>query len=332
MDKRNKHRKPPVASLARMIALLVALAIPPLPAVSIGLQQEIPIWPGRAPGSDWTQDEIDYTVSWPNPTSPLRTHWKMVRNVSTPTLTIYLPKRSKANGTGIVICPGGGYRFLSWESEGTELAEWLAAHGTAAFVLKYRLVSTPVAPEEFNEAIKRFFVSLDQATAGGRVLTSLKEAVADPESLTVERFAAADGRQAVKVVRQHAAEWNLLPNRIGIMGFSAGAYITVAVALEHDAESRPDFAGAIYGGEVEGHTIPTDAPPLFILVAQDDQFAARIDEKLYADWRAAGHSVELHVFAKGGHGFGMTKQNLPVDLWVDLFGRWIDWQTLVHQK
>lgn len=288
--------------------------------------QEIPIWPGKPPGSEhWAHREIDFPITRAISTGPGRTHWTMVRNVATPTLTVFLPDPAKATGTGVVICPGGGFRILSWESEGTDVAQWLAARGVAAFVLKYRLLPMPADQKEFEREL-HIWSAKSQATV------ERTKAVRDDQDIKIVPLAIADGLQAMRVVRKGAAKWGLLSDRIGIMGFSAGAIVTMGVVLDHDADSRPDFAAPIYGGEVDGRTIPTDAPPLFLLVAQDDLFERRITLKLYSDWHGSGHSAELHVFAKGGHGFGMTKQGLPVDHWVDLFGDWLEWQTSTHPR
>jgi acetyl esterase/lipase len=138
----------------------------------------------------------------------------------------------------------------------------------------------------------------------------------------------ADGQQTVRVVREHASEWCLAPDRIGMMGFSAGGMVTVSVALKHDASCRPDFAAAIYAS-VQAAPVPADAPPLFILCAADDEMASPISVRLYSDWKAAGHSVELHIYATGGHGFGMRKLGLSTDTWIERFGDWLQVQGLL---
>jgi acetyl esterase/lipase len=137
----------------------------------------------------------------------------------------------------------------------------------------------------------------------------------------------ADGQQAVCLVRERAAEWGIAPNRIGIMGFSAGSAVAVNVALLHDAASRPDFTGAIYGAGRPDVPVPADAPPLFILCADDDDMVPSSESvRLYSDWKEAGHSAELHIYSCGGHGFGMRKQGLPSDTWIDRFGDWLQVQ------
>ncbi|HJT77380.1 MAG TPA: alpha/beta hydrolase domain-containing protein, partial [Gemmataceae bacterium] len=290
----------------------------------------IPIWPDRAPGSeDWMQKELEYRNDWDKKT--------MVRNVTTPTLTAFLPDPSLATGAAVVICPGGGFRFLSWQSEGTEVAQWLQARGVAAFVLKYRLMKTAASEEEFRKEMAAFFVSLanrrDRPSADNapkREATKDQEKPSEasrrdiPEDMRrIGAFAIADGKQAIKVVRRHAAEWGIKPDRVGIMGFSAGGMVTMDVVMDSDKESRPDFAAPIYGGGgTGGAKIPADAPPLFILCASDD-FLADGSARLYAEWKGAGRPVELHIYEKGGHGFGMTPKGLPVDRWIERYGDWL---------
>jgi acetyl esterase/lipase len=139
----------------------------------------------------------------------------------------------------------------------------------------------------------------------------------------------ADGRQAIKVVRQHAREWGIKPDSVGIMGFSAGGMVTMGVVRDHDAESRPDFAAPIYGPGFGEAKVPDDAPPLFILCASDDRLAAAGSARLYSEWKAAGHPAELHIYEKGGHGFGMTPRGLPVDRWIERFGDWLGQRGLI---
>jgi acetyl esterase/lipase len=251
----------------------------------------------------------------------------LIRNVTQPTLTAFLPNPSTANGTAVIVCPGGGFHFLSWESEGTEVAKWLSAHGIAGFVLKYRLVDTGPTAEDFRKAVMALFspASSGARSAGGNGL---------PESMRrVTPLAIADGRQAMKLVRQRASQWGIAPDRIGIMGFSAGGIVTMGVVMEHDADSRPDFAGPIYGaGLAEGAAAPPEATPLFILCASDDPLAAAGSVATYTKWKAAGYPVELHMYSQGGHGFGMNKQGLPTDHWIERFGDWLEAQGFMKPK
>ena len=290
-------------------AACVLLASTPL----LAQEKVIPIWPGVAPGSEgWTQKET---------TSPMF-GGMMVRNVTRPNLTLYSPPAATANGTAVIVCPGGGFQFLSWENEGVEVAKWLNARSVTALVLKYRLANTGETEEEFHKAVQGMIGGLTQHRA--EVLGKLEKAA---------EVASDDGRQAVKVVREHAADWGIAPDRIGIMGFSAGARVTLGVAFVHDGESRPSFAAPIYGpAPLPGATVPADAGPMFIVAASDDPLLPATDSsRIYDAWKNAGHSAELHIFAKGGHGFGMRKQNQPVDHWIDLFGDWLDARGLLKK-
>ncbi len=268
---------------------------------NVDLPEIIPLWPHGAPGSeDWNQQEQEAIL-------PSAEGIKVVRNVTVPTLTAFLPDPAVASGTAVIVCPGGAFHMLAFDHEGIDVAHWLSARGVAAFVLKYRLVQTAMSDEDF---VKRM------------------QSLAEPNKIKeltrpVEPLAIADGQQAMKVVRERAAGWGIAPDRIGMMGFSAGGRVTVGVALEHDAESLPNFAAPIYGALWEGITVPADAPPLFIALANDDELAVDPSLALYHAWRAAGHSVELHIYAQGGHGFGMRKQGLPVDRWIEQFGEWL---------
>jgi acetyl esterase/lipase len=279
-------------------------------------EKVIPLWPGEAPGSEkWTRQEA--TTAFGNE--------PRVRNVVRPTLTPFLPKQGTGNGTAVIVAPGGGFRFLSWESEGTKVAQWLSEHGIAAFVLKYRLVDTGATDEEFRQRLQAMVQLLSRPSAGEGASGLLE----DPETKQVIQMAAEDGRQALRVLRRRAAEWGVAPDRIGIMGFSAGSMVATQAALQHDADSRPNFVGAIYGPPIGEYNVPADAPLLFILCADDDQLAARGSARLYTKWKEAGKTAELHIYSKGGHGFGMTKRGLPVDSWIERFGQWLDVQGLM---
>jgi acetyl esterase/lipase len=267
----------------------------------------IPLYPGAAPGSEtWTQEEKENrTNMW---------HTRIVFNVAKPTLTVFQPDPSQANGTAVVICPGGAFVALAIDNEGFDVARWLTGKGITCFVLKYRLAEckTDDPPTE---------------------LATIKdlEQVAKP----IIQLAMADGQASIVYVRQHAKEYNVNPNRIGIMGFSAGGTVTAAVAMNFSPENRPDFVAPIYleyEWAPKPNGIPSDAPPIFVLAATDDQLGlASHSFALYRDWIAAKKSAELHLYAKGGHGFGMRKQNLPTDHWIERFADWLDVQGLLKK-
>jgi acetyl esterase/lipase len=272
-------------------------------------QPVIPLYTGVAPGSEDARQKEWEVVS---PTDKQ----KRIRNVTTPTLTVFLPDRARANGTAIIIAPGGGFMHLAWEKEGIDVAKWLRERGVAAFVLKYRLLDTGPTEDSYQKRSA-------ELARGGAENTDRQKAVEQ---------ASADGRQAIKLVRARAREWGIEPDRIGLMGFSAGGILTMGVVMRHDAESRPNFAAPIYGGSANGELIPADAPPLFIAVADDDRAFSASSAKLYLDWKAAGRAAELHIYSKGGHGFGMSRRGLPVDSWIDRFGDWLQAQGLLKAQ
>ena len=253
--------------------------------------QVVNVWPGVAPGSEkWTQKER--TVE----NTPLGT---VVFNVVTPTLTAYLPERSKATGTGVIVAPGGAFVALAIDLEGNEVARWLQGKGIAAFVLKYRIL------EKRGEGIP----SMNMDEAG--------------------QYGIADGIQALQVVRQHAAEWGLSPDRIGFMGFSAGAMVASGALLQKDAAARPSFAAMIYGGPFGVMpAIPARLPPMFLAWAQDDTQAREPVVKFYDALAAAGHKPEVHIFSAGGHGFGVRKHGTTSDHWIEEFYGWLEAQGL----
>ena len=262
------------------------------------VQTVIPLWPNGAPGSEnWTQ--VEKEIKHPADTI------QIVVNVTQPTLTPYFPDPAIANGTAVIICPGGAYHLLAIDHEGREVAAWLTARGFAAFVLKYRLVQTG------DDLLNQIRENLSNPAKRATILEPLR-----PLML-------ADAQQAIRIVREHAAEWGIASDRIGMMGFSAGGMVTSSVALQHDAASCPNFAAVIYGAPSEEVAVPADAPPLFLLCADDDLMASTQSVKLYSTWKAAGHPVEMHIYSKGGHGFGTKTQGLPTDSWLERFDDWL---------
>jgi acetyl esterase/lipase len=267
----------------------------------------ITIWPGGAPGTEgWTQEPQEFVGADGS---------KLLRNVSQPVIYPYLPDPATATGTAVVVCPGGGHTVLAYEHEGTGVAEWLVERGVAAFVLHYRVRPSPTDDAEHERKLR--------ADMAG---PNFREMIRD-----VERFAIEDGKQAIRIVRGRAREWGVDPDRIGIMGFSAGGHLAMGVAFDHDAESRPAFVAPIYPAWPKG-AVPEGAPPVFLACAADDQMAVQSSLPIFSQWREAGHSVELHIFSKGGHGFGMRKQGLPSDHWIELFGNWLLGQGLIPKQ
>jgi acetyl esterase/lipase len=279
------------------------------PTGKIKTMEPIPLYPGAAPGSeDWTYAEVEE-----QPT-PSRGHGS-VRNVSKPVLLPYLPTPGAATGTAVVVCPGGAFHRLAIYHEGYDVARWLQARGVAAFVLKYRVIRTPDSSEE------------SARQEGELRAKSIEEIVRHIDEVTgeVRPLAAADGRQAVRAIRERASEWGIGSDRIGLMGFSAGGYVAASVALRHDSGSRPDFAAVIYGARVEEIEVPDDAPPLFMALTSSDDIAVEPSLDLYRAWRRSGHPVEMHIYGDGDHGFGAINHGLPVDSWMDRFWEWLQY-------
>ena len=244
----------------------------------------------------------------------------MLRNVSQPTLTVFRPARP--NGVGVIACPGGGWRILAWEHEGIDLAKWLTAHGYTVFLLKYRVRGTPPAEADYQAETASVVSHFDLTRMGKNAFRALREITPFDALRDARAVAADDGRRAVAIVRERAGQWGVDPARIGMIGFSAGAFLAVDVAMDPRGASLA-FVAAIYGGETGGRPVPADAPPLFTCVAQDDVLFYRVVEGLYSDWTDAGRSAELHIYRRGAHGFGMVKQGLPCDRWIEQFHEWL---------
>jgi acetyl esterase/lipase len=263
----------------------------------------IRLYPGAAPGSEHA---VQQESVLPAPDGK-----RVLHNVTQPTLTVFSPPAGCANRAAVIIAPGGAFQILSVDNEGTAVAEWLAARGMTAFVLKYRLNATPAN-------------ALGVMAAVGGVLKATRAAPDGlPPPTLGETQAAADAAQAIGLVRSRAAEWNLDPTRLGMMGFSAGAIVATTVATAADPATRPDFLVSIYGG-LRASSVPHDAPPLFAAAASDDTLLPGRSLPLYTAWMKAGRPAELHLYERGGHGFGMTKKDATSDRWIDEFGWWLE--------
>ena len=236
-----------------------------------------------------------------------------VSDVSDPTMTVYLPE--KPNGASVIVAPGGGFVFLSYAHEGTQVCEWLNSLGVTAVLLKYR---TPTRDER------------------------------ETFELPVQ-----DAQRAMGLVRQHAAEWKLDPKRVGLLGFSAGANLAGHAAWDRgtrtypqlpelDDPRGPDFLVFIYGGGFldtndkskfrTGFSIPADAPPAFLLVAHDDGANPVEAARLYLEYKKLNLSAELHICSKGGHGFGMRQDGKPINDWPKRCAEWMKIQGFLEPK
>src|SRR5436190_9379367 len=279
--------------------------------ITVNAQQKvIPLYDGPPPGSEswnWNEAENDNN-SWQT---------KVVFNVTKPTLTVFVPEAGKANGTAVIIAPGGGFLALSINSEGLDVAKWLVQKGVTCFVLKYRLIHVLS-----NDPTAEFAAKMGKK--------DFEDDVSKVMPLVI-----ADGRNAIAYVRKHVAEYNLDANRIGIMGFSAGGTVASSTLFDYTKENRPDFAAPIYPffpSTMIG-SVAKDAPPIFIVTATDDGLGlAPHSIDLYNKWLSTKHDAELHMYARGNHGFGMKKQNIPTDNWIERFYDWMGVQGLFNKK
>lgn len=265
------------------------------------------LWPGQAPGET---REFPAEGDTTKPTDRLVNGVHIVRlgNVTQPTITVYRPDPAKDTGAVVIVAPGGGYSILAWELEGTEVCEWLNSIGVTGVLLKYRV---PVRPDRARHA-----AALD------------------------------DAQRALGLVRHHAAEWGLDPKRIGMLGFSAGAHLSAALAANHatrtypavdaaDAVScRPDFLVLIYPGGVVDRDKPDvlrpevvpvkgDAPPAIIVMTQDDPVRVENALAYYAALKQAEVPAEMHLYPTGGHGYGLRRNEHLVTTWPDRVAEWL---------
>lgn len=246
---------------------------------------------GAAPGEEWEQGPVG---------------GRSVRNVTDPTLTPVLPDPAKATGVAVIVAPGGAFYTLTMDDEGFGVAHWLADHGVAAFVLKYRLEATPLDYADYKSVLHKRLIDAVQGTA----------------KLETPALALEDAKAAVRLVRARAASWGVDPARVGFIGFSAGAMTALSIGLSDDKAARPDFIAPIYGPMV-ARSAPADAPPMFLAIALDDPIFARgRDLGLIDSWRAAGRPIEVHLYERGGHGFAAGK-SAATKLWIEEFYAWM---------
>lgn len=270
---------------AFLLALCVALKLS-----AAETSEVIHLWTNGAPGFESRRDEPELA----------KDYW--VRNINNPSITVFLPPKDVANGAAVVICPGGGFRELVFNSEGVEPAKFFNKLGVAAFVLKYRLVRETNSPYSIN------------------------------------KHPLEDGQRAMRVVRSRAKEWNIDPQRIGIVGFSAGGEVASLVSYgnydgnpgSEDAiervNARPDFQISIYPGPLGvPAAIPANSPPSFFLAADDDRSHSKVITDLLEKFRAAKVPAEVHLYSKGGHGFNMGYRSKLISIkgWPDLMANWM---------
>ena len=275
---------------------------------------QVPIWPGAVPDARPAAGPEDDTTMVTDSLVAGRP-WVQVGHVSRPTMTVYAPKE-KNTGAAVVVFPGGGYQILAIDLEGTEVCDWLTSKGITCVLLKYRVPGEGLHP---------------------------KSGPYPDSPLALE-----DAQRTVGLVRFHAAEWHIDPHKVGVLGFSAGGHMVAAMSTHFrhrlypavdaaDKEScRPDFAVAIYPGhlsladnsfglnpDIDIH-ITRRTPPTFLLQNEDDH-VDRVEDSLsyYAALKKAGVPVEMHLYAQGGHAFGLRRTKLPVTGWPQLVETWL---------
>lgn len=285
----------PLATLALPAAAqaqdqMTAIPEPPQPAA-------IPLGTGRLPGAENGE-------SW-----HMQYGSHFARNVVEATLTPFLPEAGRGSGAAVIVAPGGGFITLSMENEGWDVARALAARGVAAFVLKYRLRQSPAELAAFDASMRNVLTT----TRIGN-LSVADAAAGSPAQL-------ADARAAFALVRARSGEWGVDPDRIGMIGFSAGAMLTMATYVGVD-DARPAFLGNIYG-PMAAMPVPADAPPMFAALAADDPLFAGGSFGIVESWRNAGRPVEFHLYEQGGHGFGMYQKTTTSTGWFPAFADWL---------
>jgi acetyl esterase/lipase len=287
------------------IALVISLLLA-CPALGADAPLVLPVWPGKGPGDHGSIGPERFRLPSEAPTKDA----KWLTNVTKPTITVYRPAKDKNTGTAMLICPGGGYWNLAWDLEGEEVAAWLNSVGITGIVLKYRVPRRPGEPEALP--------------APGPLL---------------------DAQRALSLVRSRAKEWGIDPDRIGMVGFSAGGHLVLATATHFDQRAyepideidkiscRPDFVVAVYPGYLAvketgalepAIRIPANTPPVMLVHASDDTVAsAENSVAMYLALKRAGVPTELHVYAAGEHGFGVRKSANPCSTWPERCVAWL---------
>jgi acetyl esterase/lipase len=259
-----------------------------------------PLYGAATPGSAATETWLMYSDR----------HY-VVRNVTRPTLTAFLPDPAKANGSAVVVAPGGAFMLLAIGPEGWNVARALADRGIAAFVLKYRILPTPV----------------DTAAAGALMDKRVREGIADPRKQPTLQFPPStdDALAAIAMVRAKAAQWGVDPHRVGMIGFSAGAMTSLNAVLAAKSGTGPDFFAYIYGPQAKVR-VPADAPPMFATIAFDDPLMPTMGFPIVEAWHKAKRPVELHAYGQGGHGYGLGVPGTTTPLMLDQFVAWMGMQ------
>ena len=293
----------PLVFIACSLVVTPIMQCAPPPVPSSAAQEKshpaaVALWTNGAPGFEARRNETE-RVDWRQEPDIV---FPVVFNVHQPSITPYLPSKDKASGCAVIIAPGGGHMFLTTDREGYDLAEILVQRGIAAFVLKYRLARDRVGDSPYK--------------------------IED---------GAADALRAVRTIRSRAAEWNVKPDRVGVLGFSAGGEVALLAATRHDPgkreasdpverhSSRPDFLAPIYPGGLQRTDLnfsKDNTPPVFLACTYDDRMPEQL-ANLFITLRRAGVNAELHIYSTGGHGFGVRERPLAVSGWHARFVEWL---------
>jgi endo-1,4-beta-xylanase len=302
LNARAEMPAPKVIPVAPMNITAGGPPIPSTPPSESAHPAPVPLWAGGPPGFAARKDEPEH-VSYRQEQEIV---FPVISNIQNPSLTPFLPEKNRATGAAVIIAPGGGNWFHTIDREGYDFARFLAQRGIAAFVLKYRLAR-------------------DISNPAGQ-----------PQPFTTEH-ANADGLRAIRLVRARAAEWNVKPDRVGIIGFSAGGGVALAAGMRHDAgqtgaadaidrlSSRPDFFALIYTGgftRYQGEVAKEKVPPVFLSCAYDDSMPEAMAEFLVT-LHKAGVNAELHIYNSGGHGYGVRERPMAVTGWSTRFVEWL---------
>lgn len=283
--------------------------------VSAFAQQEIRLYDGVAPGSEGVQDNERINRA---PDGTIQT----ISGVVTPSITVYLPSADKATGTAIILCSGGGLMSHSWGSDVINMARWLNERGIAAIGLKYRtrvMGGGPGGP---------------RMGGGGQVLSAsvtefnkISKSNANPDTSEsgIKNIdnAINDALRAMEIVREHAAEWHINPDKIGYLGFSAGGGVGIGATVRADAQHRPAFMATIYGPSLIDVEVPENAPKLFIATRGDHHNVAAGLVSLYLDWKRSGANAEMHLYDDGTGPFGPDDPGNTSGTWRESFYRWL---------
>jgi len=282
-------------------------------SLSLSAQQVYRIYDGPAPGTEG--------LTYPELVLPnAQTGHPMVYNVTEPTITVYKPEKAIDTGAAVIIAPGGGNMYLTWQEEGINVAEWFQRRGITGIILKYRTNFMGNNEEEINKSLMEFFGRMfsfaemgQERTQGASPAPRVQEQPLQKQEPTIQGD---DGRQAVRYVRAHAAELGIDPQKIALMGFSAGGMLTSDVMYINDDESRPNLAAPIYG--TSGMGLPEHPVPTFICGPEFDLFPPDNFFALYKEFQAAHLPAELHFITDANHGEGLLYNGKEWNEWIDL--------------